>query len=134
MESASRGHVIDGTTNDYQPQVSPDGTKLCFTREVTTKDVFVAPITGGAGPPSTELVTDNAMNDDYECAWSPDQSLIAFPAEPRPPERSEKGTTATGATSTLVSDAAVTFDGNPEWTINLRPSARTSVSVAFNSS
>ena len=32
--------VIAGSTNDYQPSLSADGTKLCFRREGANKDVY----------------------------------------------------------------------------------------------
>ena len=68
--------VVTGTTNDYQAALSPDGTRLCFTRDsAADKDIFVAPVgwwhratARGAPAPSIE----------YECAWSPDGQQIAF--------------------------------------------------------
>jgi Tol biopolymer transport system component len=129
-------NVIDGTTDDYQPQVSPDGTKLCFTRETGgDKDVFVAPIAGGTGATvGTALVTDNATNDDYECAWSPDQSLIAFTRGAQTAGEVRMGATAAAGTSMLVSDVAGVFDGNPDWAVNFRPVCQDgNASVAFNS-
>ena len=32
--------VVTGTTDDYQPAVSPDGTRLCFTQQGADKDIF----------------------------------------------------------------------------------------------
>ena len=44
MAASSDGvDVVTGMADDYQPQLSPDGTKLCFTRQGVTKDVYVAP-------------------------------------------------------------------------------------------
>ena len=125
--------VIAGTENDYQPSLSADGTRLCFTRQLspTNKDVMVHPALGTMASPFA-LFTDAPQ--DYECAWSPDSTMIAF----------VRGGFDTGqilmansdGSSTLpapVTDVDGRFDGNPEWTRNPPPGCTArSASVAFN--
>ena len=111
--------IVTGAASDYQPALSPDGSKLCFTHELsgTGKDVYTVPATGGTGTP---LLTTNGTQE-YECAWSPDGQKIAF----------VRGAFAAGQILMLnsdgsgspdnVTDVAGRFDGNPEWTRNPRP-------------
>ena len=111
--------IVTGAASDYQPALSPDGSKLCFTHELagTGKDVYTVPATGGTGTP---LLTTNGTQE-YECAWSPDGQKIAF----------VRGAFAAGQILMLnsdgsgspdnVTDVAGRFNGNPEWTRNPRP-------------
>lgn len=125
--------VVTGATNDYQPALSPDGSKICFTRQgANGKDIFIAPSAGGTAVPLFET----AGMDEYECAWSPDGSKIAFvrgafgagqilmrSSDPAGPPGID-----------TVTDVAGRFDGNPEWTYDPPPScANRTVQVAFNS-
>jgi Tol biopolymer transport system component len=127
------GSPIDaGTSNDYQPAVSPRGDKICFTRDTgaaNLKDVYILPITGGTATP---LVA--TTGDEFECAWSPDQTKVAF----------GRGgfsngqiftRNANGTGESLVTDVAGRFDGNADWTYNPRPTcAARTASVVFNGS
>ena len=122
--------VVAGATDDYQPAVSPDGEKICFTRDNgngSIKNVIVRAITGGSETPITAL-----SNQNYECSWSPDGTSIAF-------VRGAFGAgvivlrTSSGAGETAVTDAAGRFDGNPDWTRNPPPAcSNRTASVAFN--
>ncbi len=108
--------VVTGNVDDTQPQVSPDGTKLCFTRQEGTKNVYTVPITG-FGP--TSLDTDGG--DEYECAWSPDGSKVAFVRGPGDAGQIlMRNSNATGSIDP-VTDVAAAFDGNPDWTQNASP-------------
>src|SRR5215211_5862033 len=76
--SGPAGTPIDtSAANDYQPALSPDGSRYCFTRDTNAapnlKDVYVKSLAGGAATP---LVT--GTGDDFECAWSPNGNKIAF--------------------------------------------------------
>lgn len=122
--------VVNGATNDYQPEVSPAGDRICFTRDIAAdKDVFVAPISG-ASPTSL-----GAGGVDYECGWSPDTTRILF-------SRGGFGagmlmardSDGTGLVSTLANDVGNNrFDGNGDWTYNPSPTcANGAASVGFN--
>ena len=68
--------VVTGTTDDYQPAISPDGQSLCFTRGAfgtTAAKVMRSTVTG------TNVTTiANSGLGDYNCAWSPDGTKIAY--------------------------------------------------------
>lgn len=125
------GTPVDvSTNNDYQPAVSADGTRICFTRDTAManlKDVYIEPIGGGTATP---LVT--GTGDEFECAWSPDGTKVAF-------GRGGFGNgqvlvrNASGTGEATVTDVATRFDGNVDWAPNPRPTcANRTVSVAFN--
>lgn len=68
-------------TNEFQPEISPDGTKLCFTKGPfgsNDADVMVASIDGSGSP--FEVSPDDTMTPvgDYDCGWSPDGQTIGF--------------------------------------------------------
>jgi Tol biopolymer transport system component len=118
--------VSDSMISEFQPSISPDGTKVCFTLSNNgfnnTADVLVAPITD---PPSGGVVVSkDATLGDYNCTFSPDVTLVAY----------VNGTFSTGqlvmvrADNTslfaipLAQDAgADNFDGNPDWAPDGRP-------------
>jgi TolB protein len=73
---------IDRDTSHTQPQYSPDGRWIVFTRVVHNSDVpdrlMIVSATGGKPHPLTHLSGDNAD-------WSPDGRLIVFTGHPRVP-------------------------------------------------
>ena len=120
--------VVTGNTNDYQPSLSPDGTRLCFTRDSGDKNVVVQNVAGGG------VIADLAPGGlDYECFWSPDGERIGFTRGAfGNGELRVRNADATGTTDTLT-DVAGRFDGNGEWTFNPSPTCvDTSVSVDVN--
>jgi TolB protein len=121
--------VVGGNIDDTQPQVSPDGTRLCFTRQEATKNIFTVPINGFG---ATSLGTD--VEQEYECAWSPDGSKIAFVRGAGPAgEILMRNSNATG-TIDPVTDVGGRFDGNPDWTRNPSPTCTNgAATVGFNS-
>jgi dipeptidyl aminopeptidase/acylaminoacyl peptidase len=66
--------VTTGTSTDTDPAVSPDGTRVAFTRDSDQgSHVFVVPITGGTPQQISYGGTDNHFP-----VWSPDGREIAF--------------------------------------------------------
>ncbi len=118
--------VADSGISEFQPSISPDGTKVCFTLSNAgfnaTADVLVAPVTQ---PPSGGVVVSKSIvAGDYNCTFSPDGQFVAYVT----------GIFGTGqlvmvrtdTTSTipveLAQDAAGNrFDGNPDWAPDGRP-------------
>jgi Tol biopolymer transport system component len=112
--------------DEYQPSISPDGTKMCFTLQTTignsnSSNIYVADLpTPGF---LLKISQDNATGN-INCTWSPDGTLIAY----------VRGTFGSGelvmaradGTSpspiTLAQDAnSNKFDGNPDWAPDGRP-------------
>ena len=122
--------VITEASDDYQPYVSPDGTKLCFTRQAGDKDVFISPVTGAL---PAALLPDNSL-DEYECAWSPDQTKVLFVRGAQDAGLvMMRNSDGTGPTPT-VADVGMRFDGNPDWAMNPSPTCQNvPASVDFNS-
>jgi Tol biopolymer transport system component len=118
--------VTDSGSSEFQPSISPDGTKICFTLSTNgfnnTAEVLVAPITT---PPSGGIIVskDPAIGD-YNCTFSPDGTLVAY----------VNGTFSTGQLVMVRADntslfaiplaqdpGADNFDGNPDWAPDARP-------------
>ena len=96
-----------------------------------TKDIFIGPSTGGT---AVNLFRRRGV-DQYECAWSPDGTKIAFVrgAFGLPVRYSDAQLGRRTGGVDPVTDVAARFDGNPEWTYNPPPSCENrTVQVAFN--
>ncbi len=112
--------IPDSTISEFQPSISPDGTKICFTLGTGlngTADVFTADL---ATPASQTNLSDNVgtmpQHGDYNCTWSPDGTLIAyvmgtFTVGALVMERSDD----TSPSAITLEDNANNFDGNPDW-------------------
>jgi Tol biopolymer transport system component len=113
--SGTAQFIINSAIAEYQAAISPDGTKLCYTRGPfggTDADVYVALISGssnGFDLSDTDLGA-------YNCTWSPDGRYVAyvrgvFTQGALMYERSND----TGSAQLLTTDTANHFDGNPDW-------------------
>jgi Tol biopolymer transport system component len=115
--------VADSGINEWQPSISPDGTKICFTLQAaqpsSDANVLVAPLTT---PPSGGLVlssddgTPPPHKGNYNCTWSPDGRFVAY----------VRGTFSNGdlvmehadnsdLTPIILEATPSEFDGNPDW-------------------
>jgi Bacterial Ig domain/WD40-like Beta Propeller Repeat len=126
--------VITGSTDDYQPALSPNGQSLCYTSGAfgtPAAKVMRATVTG------TNVITiANTGVGDYNCAWSPDGTKIAY-VEGIFGNGSLmfKNSDGTGMGTDLVPNVPARFDGNPEWTRNPPPNCQSrSVTVSRNAS
>ncbi len=110
--------------DEYQPSISPDGTKMCFTLQSTpastsTADVYVTALpTGGA---FTTIGAEVGIGE-YNCTWSPDGQMIAyvigvFGTGGLNMERAD----GTSLSPIELTNAAGVFDGNPDWAPDARP-------------
>jgi Tol biopolymer transport system component len=107
----------------FQPSISPDGTRICYTESATAglntnAAVFVAPLNDA----STATVLAASGAGDYNCTWSPDGQFIAyvdgiFTTGDLVMERSDNSSLG----PTLLETTANRFDGNPDWAPDGRP-------------
>ena len=115
--------AASGAVNEFQPSLSPDGKQMCFTRGTgvgfnATADVIVALANGGG----QQDLSDDAVDGNYNCTWSPDGIFVAY----------VKGIFSTGDLMMERADdtspfpieleaSTGTFDGNPDWAPDGRP-------------
>ena len=66
-------------TNEFQPEISPNGKRLCYTFGAfgaPAADVMVASVNGAGDP--FELSPNDTNVADYDCGWSPNGKRIAW--------------------------------------------------------
>jgi dipeptidyl aminopeptidase/acylaminoacyl peptidase len=112
--------VVTGTTDDWQPAVSPDGKRLCFLRgaQDETADLWTVSVTGSPGPAPFATTANGELN----CVWSPDgthvlYSLGAFGAG----ELLTRDVNGNNPTALGAMNVAKHFDGNADWATNFSP-------------
>jgi RTX calcium-binding nonapeptide repeat (4 copies)/WD40-like Beta Propeller Repeat/Bacterial Ig domain len=109
----------------FQPSISPDGTRICYTVGLTaglnnTASIFVAPLSSA----SSGIVLASSGAGDYNCTWSPDNAFVAyvtgtFSSGKLVMERSDNSSLFP---IDLAQDpGADNFDGNPDWAPDGRP-------------
>jgi Tol biopolymer transport system component len=119
----------------FQPSISPDGTKICFTETGvaglnTNANVFVASLNNLAG--ASPLAASGSG--DYNCAWSPDGQFIAyvngvFTSGDLVMERSDNSSVS----PIFLETTSGRFDGNPDWAPDGRPQCQdTTVTTTVN--
>jgi Tol biopolymer transport system component len=107
--------VVNSAAAEYQAALSPDGTKLCYTRGPfgsTDADVYVTNVNGSGTPFDLSDTTVGG----YNCGWSPDGTKIAyvvgvFTSGALVYEPSDDS----GSATLLTFDTPGHFDGNPDW-------------------
>jgi Tol biopolymer transport system component len=118
--------VFNSGVKEIQPSISPNGDKICYSQGNgfdNTLDVRVAPLATAATVPGVVVSKDPAIGE-YNCAWSPDNTLVAY----------VHGTFTSGRLVALKADGtdqietelaqdagANSFDGNPDWAPDGRP-------------
>ena len=121
--------------NEWQPALSPDGTKVCYSRGGmldTTVDVYTAN-TNGLNSNITMFKTSSTKGE-FNCVWSPDGKRIGYTFGVfsggdllTAPSDGSFGTST-------IADSPMHFDGNSDWTYNPLPTCSDgAASVAFNS-
>ena len=119
--------LVTGSDNDWQPAVSPDGSKLCFLRGGfnNTADIWTgntSTANSGLALFASDSDTPNTLGS-LNCVWSPDGTQIAFTRgafSAGQLVRKNVGSAPTAA-PTDVSGVAGFFDGNADWAVDFRP-------------
>ena len=108
--------IVTNAGNQFQGDLSPDGTQLCYTQGSFSNDsdVFVRTVDSSGTP---QEISDETMTlADYNCAWSPDGELVTWvnglTSEGDPVY---KNADDTGSILPLVNDLPNAFDGNQDW-------------------
>jgi Tol biopolymer transport system component len=112
--------------DEYQPSISPDGSKICFTLQTTpgspgSADIYTASLPSLTG--LTNLSDDNTKGD-INCTWSPDGTLIAYVNGVFSQGRlvMERSDDSSPFPIQLEDDqGSNNFDGNPDWAPDGRP-------------
>jgi Tol biopolymer transport system component len=106
----------------FQPSISPDGTKLCYTSSTGTGNspsaaVFVAPL---SAPGSFNVIAASGKGD-YNCTWSPEGTQIAYTED----FAGNGDVWIRNADASLpaidVTNVPGMFEGNPDWAPDGRP-------------
>jgi hypothetical protein len=122
------------TSNDFQPNVSPDGRRICFTHGGfdDTADLWTA----DALTLNSNFVEvgKNHTLAEYNCVWSPDGTKLLYPeGQFTTAQLGIKNSDGSGSFSTIGSPVAGRFDGNPDWAADPSPSCQNgTVNVALN--
>ena len=106
--------------DEYQPSISPDGTKMCFTLQTTpgnsnTSNIYVTDL---VNPGALLKISQDNATGNINCTWSPDGTMIAyvrgtFSAGELVMARSDG--TSLSPISLAQDPGADNFDGNPDW-------------------
>ncbi len=107
----------------FQPSISPDGTRMCFTLSTapgssSTASILVGPVSS----PGSATVLASSGTGDYNCTWSPDGTQIAYvEGFAGPGDLVMKR--ADGSTGPVPIDLETSagWDGNPDWAPDARP-------------
>jgi Tol biopolymer transport system component len=116
----------------FQPAISPDGTKLCYTRSLaagnsTTADVVAASL---SSPQTTTNIAASGKGD-YDCTWSPDGTQISY-AEDFGGNGELYMTSSDGMGLPIdLTNASGSFEGNPDWAPDGRPTCPDASAATF---
>lgn len=106
----------------FQPSISPDGTKLCYTLSLAKGNSTTASVVAASlGSPGTITVIESSGKGDYNCTWSPDGTKIAYTEDyAGNGEIYMKNSDGSGIPIDLTNTPG-TFDGNADWAPDGRP-------------
>ncbi len=108
--------LTNNAVPDFDPAVSPDGTKVAFTRTVaaSNNEIFTMNIDGTG---LTQLTTTGAgaTGDDRDPAWSPSGASIAFRSSRDGDNEIWSMTAAGGSLTNLTNTGLNDSDFNPDW-------------------
>ena len=103
-------------TNEFQPEISPNGKRLCYTFGAfgaPEADVMVARVNGSGDP--FELSPTDTNVADYDCGWSPNGKRIAWTRGAFGSGELQFAPPIDASTPTPYGNNSATFDGNIDW-------------------
>ena len=106
----------------FQPSISPDGTKLCYTSSTAAGNSTSAVVLAASlSAPSSFTIIANSGKGDYNCTWSPNGTQIAY-TEDFAGNGEVYMTSSDGLGIPIdLTNASGVFDGNPDWAPDGRP-------------
>jgi hypothetical protein len=112
--------VLEAETDDWQPAVSPDGSRLCYLRGPQTDEATLRTINvNGTGD---TLFRDEATLGDLNCVWSPDGTRILFTEGAFGGGQLRSRDVNGGSFDPLNTfNVELHFDGNADWATNFSP-------------
>jgi Tol biopolymer transport system component len=119
--------------DDWQPAVSPDGTRLCFLRgqQNSTADIYTVPLDGSSPPAPLAAVNGTG---ELNCVWSPDGKKILYTFGIfEAGEIFQRDVNGEHPEPLNAFNVESHFDGNADWATNFSPKCdQKNVSVGVN--
>ncbi len=114
--------------SEYQPSISPDGTKICYTEQTpaqqATTEIFIQDLPAGG---NKRNISDNPAGGDINCSYSPDGNKVAYSqgifgaAKLMVEFTNDNDNSPPGAPLSDDPAPSDTFDGNADWAIDGSP-------------
>ena len=113
--------VPDSGITEFQPSVSPDGTKICFTLSNGGFNSTASILVANVANPASQIVISSSGSGDYNCTWSPDGTKIAYVTGIFTNGALVMENSDNSGGFVVLEDDAGNFDGNPDWAPDGRP-------------
>jgi hypothetical protein len=130
--------VVNTPANEWQPNLSPDGTKLCYSNGLMSDsgpngvDVYTADANGAPNSNIQGFATSTTKGE-FNCVWAPDGTKIVYVRGVFSGGELVVAPYPGAGPPDVVADVAAHFDGNPDWTRNPPPACSNgNAAVAFN--
>jgi Tol biopolymer transport system component len=106
----------------FQPSISPDGTKLCYTVSTAENNSPTAAVVAASlSSPGSFTPIAASGKGDYNCTWSPDGTEIAYTEDYAANGEVFMESSGGSGIPINLSNTAGEFDGNPDWAPDGRP-------------
>jgi len=125
-------------SGEWQPSISPDGTRMCFTFQAggtATAEVWTANLTGSlpAMPGPDDMIATTPAVAEYNCTWSPDGTKIAYVEGAFGAGELVQQSFPKDVSSRRELALSPMFDGDPDWAPDAPPTCPpVTVNVPFN--